>query len=88
MISAATTNVTSKRRGPSRHQRLARQRWGKKAVWLAGDGAWAVLAGCNDALSVFLCPDQDAAESALLFIERVGCGSRCVRDHLVVRLGR
>lgn len=48
---------------------------------------WLVIADCNQTTSVSDHDTSAAALDALAFIDRIGCGSRCTRDHSLVHLG-
>jgi len=67
----------------SKWQRQANRRWSKKAVWIHGDGPFAVLAWCGE-LSVTLWQTNEEAEQAKARIDGTGCGGRCVRHHEIV----
>ncbi|MGO1318496.1 MAG: hypothetical protein ACTMIR_15915 [Cellulomonadaceae bacterium] len=56
-----------------------------RAVWVTGNGPFAVVAWCGD-LTVSLHPDVDTARSSKEFIDGHGCGGRCRRDHEIVLL--
>lgn len=68
------------------YRAVARCVW-PRAYWIDGEGAWASLAHCN-VLTVELHRTRAKAEQARRFIDDVGCGGRCCRDHEVVRLYR
>jgi hypothetical protein len=56
-----------------------------RAVWIAGNGAFAVVAYCR-AITITLHQDLDAARDALQTIDATGCGGRCSRHHKLVQL--
>lgn len=55
------------------------------AVWVVGEGPYALLAHCRGT-TVSLWTEQEDALSSKEFIDRLGCGGRCHRDHEIVRL--
>lgn len=63
---------------------LAACAW-KNAVWVGGEGPWALLAHCGD-LSVMLYPTEEAAQTAKVQIDNFGCGHACHGAHEIVRL--
>jgi hypothetical protein len=50
--------------------------WGRRAIWVEGDGPYATLAWCVD-LSVRLHKTLAEAESSLRYINNKGCGHAC-----------
>lgn len=62
----------------------ARRIW-KRAVWVRGQGPFAVVAYCNQT-SVSLHAELADAQASRAFIDRTGCGHRCYRDHRIVDL--
>jgi hypothetical protein len=56
----------------------ARRRWAKKAAWIDGDGAFALLAPCR-VLTVTLWTTRDEAEREKTLIDSGGCGGQCNR---------
>lgn len=60
----------------------ARKRW-KRAVWIQGQGRWAVVAYCNHT-SVSLHIDRIDAVHSMAFIDRLGCGHQCQRVHALI----
>ena len=64
----------------------AKRRWGGKAVWIDGDGQFAVLAWCR-VLTVSLWPTMVQAEKSKQFIDELACGGYCTRNHEIVDLG-
>lgn len=65
----------------------AKRRWGKKAVWITGDGQYALLAHCNNQLTITLWLTRDEAEEQKRFIDTMACGGNCTRDHEIIDLG-
>jgi hypothetical protein len=65
-------------------QKIARARW-KKADWIEGDGEWATVAACRN-LTITLHKTSAEAEKAKTFIDKIGCGGFCRRNHSVVHL--
>lgn len=63
----------------------ARKRWGKKAEWIQGDGQFALLAWCR-VLTVTLWPTIAEAEENKKFIDEMGCGGGCTRNHEIIDL--
>ena len=64
----------------------AKQRW-PDAVWIVGNGPFALLAHCRD-LSVSLWESRQDAEKSKLQIDQTGCGGRCQKDHEIKDLGK
>lgn len=56
-----------------------------RAVWIAGNGPYAVVAYCG-VTTITLHADPDAAQEALATIDATGCGGRCSRHHKLIRL--
>jgi len=56
------------------------------AVWVSGSGPWASVARCNGSTSVALYATSAEATRARAFIDRMGCGGGCTRDHEVKRV--
>lgn len=56
-----------------------------RAAWIAGNGAFAVVASCR-ATTVTLHHTLDAAHLALQTIDATGCGGACTRQHRLIRL--
>jgi hypothetical protein len=50
-----------------------------------GDGRWATVAWCGG-LTVFLHRASEEAEKSFRWIDRLGCGHACWRDHELVDL--
>lgn len=68
------------------YKTLAKRRWGKKAVWVTGNGPYALLAPCG-VLTVTLWSTLEGAEEAKQQIDLTGCGGRCLRfGHRIVNL--
>jgi hypothetical protein len=63
---------------------LARCAW-KQAEWIKGDGSYAVLAHCR-VLTVQLYVTAEEAEAAKAFIDRLGCGGFCAKQHELIKL--
>jgi hypothetical protein len=57
----------------------------KRAVWVHGEGQYALVARCQ-VLTVTLYPTPEAAGCALEFIDGIGCGHACTRRHEIVQL--
>jgi hypothetical protein len=55
-----------------------------RATWISGDGPYAVLAHCNDLLTVNLHADQPTAEESIGALDQFGCGYACGRRHEIV----
>jgi hypothetical protein len=55
------------------------------AVWIKGEGSYAVLAHCKR-LTVTLHDGADGALAAKRRIDDFGCGGRCVNEHEVIYL--
>jgi hypothetical protein len=68
----------------SQWQRSANSKWGTTAVWIHGDGRFAVLQPCSDQLTVSLCGSLvDAAR-----LKKDKCCSRCSKSrHMITDLG-
>ena len=69
----------------SKWQAKAIKKWGRKAVWINGNGQYALLAWCN-VLTVTLWPTMAEAENRKAFIDRTACGSHCTCNHEIVDL--
>ncbi len=54
----------------------ATEKWGKRARWLSGEGAFAVIAPCGE-FSFSLWPTKEVAESAKAHLNQTGCGGGC-----------
>lgn len=64
----------------------ADSRW-RKALWISGDGQYALLAACNDEDSVTLWGNIEEAEKQKAFIDETGCGGRCTpKRHSIIDL--
>jgi hypothetical protein len=68
------------------YRRLAQSRWGDKAIWIDGDGRYALLAYCR-VLSISLWKTLEAAQNGKQEIDRLGCVDRCENRHEIVDLG-
>ena len=65
-------------------QAVAQREWGKTAVWIQGDGQYAVLHPCSDELTVTLCATPAEAKKMKSF----KCGGSCLRSrHTIMDLG-
>ena len=63
----------------------AKRRWGKESVWISGDGAFALLAWCRE-LTVTLWESEEEAKKNKGFIDDMGCGGYCIRNHEIIKL--
>ena len=61
----------------------ARRRWGRKAVWIQGDGQYALLAWCRE-LTVTLGATRAEAEKQKAEIDRTVCGGLCTLNHKII----
>src|SRR5260370_27493600 len=93
-VTTCTTRPGAKcRRCRQRHcswRRVAQCRW-PRACWIAGEPpitgpCFALLAHCN-VLTVTLLANRAEAEESKTGIDRLACGSRCRRNHQIIRLG-
>lgn len=66
--------------------RRAKKLW-RRAVWIIGDGPFALLAHCRD-LSISLHETLENAQSDLKAIDEGQCGGRCYGDHEIVDMRR
>src|SRR4051812_14063855 len=66
------------------YRTLARCLW-PRAVWIRGDGPYALLARCR-AFTITLHKTPAGAIAAKQRIDADGCGSRCVGEHEVIRM--
>ena len=68
----------------SQWQTSAEAKWGTTAVWINGDGRFAVLQPCSEQLTVTLCGSLvDAAR-----VKKEACCSRCSKSrHMITDLG-
>lgn len=66
-------------------QKEAKRRWGKKAVWIQGDGQFALLAWCRQ-LTVTLWATTAKAEENKKFIDELACGGGCTGNHEIIDL--
>jgi len=68
----------------SQWQTSAKSKWGTRAVWIHGDGRFAVLQPCSEQLTVTLCGSLvDAGR-----IKKETCCSRCFKSrHTITDLG-
>ena len=57
-----------------------------QAMWIAGEGPWAVVASCWNGTTVTLWDELKDAVKARGFIDQFGCGGRCYKNHFVARL--
>lgn len=67
----------------SQWQTRAGSKWGTTAVWIHGDGQFAVLQPCSEQLTVTLCGSMvDAAR-----VKKETCCSRCSKSrHMITDL--
>ena len=70
--------------GVAREGARAESKWGTTAVWIHGDGRFAVLQPCSEQLTVTLCGSLiDAAR-----LKKGTCCSRCAKSrHMIADLG-
>jgi len=67
----------------SQWQTSAERKWGRTAVWIHGDGQFAVLHPCRDQLTVTLCATM--VDAALM--KKTVCCGRCTRSlHMITDL--
>ena len=66
------------------YRTLAKCIW-PRAVWVVGEGPFALLAWCRD-LTVTLHWDYDGAVEAKRLIDSDACGGRCTNRHEIVKL--
>ena len=64
----------------------AKRRWGKKAVWIDGDGQFALLAWCK-VLTVTLWSTRAKTEEQKKVIDELACGGGCTGNHEIIDLG-
>lgn len=62
----------------------ARRVW-PRAIWVHGQGPYAVVAYCKQT-TVTLHASLEDAQASRGFIDRTGCGHRCHRAHRVIDL--
>jgi hypothetical protein len=67
-----------------RYETVAECLW--PGAWITGEGPYAVLAHCDELLTVSLHPDQEAAEESIDALDNFGCGRACGRRHEIVVL--
>ena len=68
----------------SQWQLSADSKWGTTAVWIHGDGQFAVLQPCSEQLTVTLCGSLVDATR----FKKEACGGRCSKSrHLITDLG-
>jgi len=81
---------TYRRHGCERRHRgyrtLARCMW-RRAAWVSGEGAFALVARCG-VITVSLWPTLAAAEESKRLIDATACGGRCTRQHEIIKLER
>jgi len=58
----------------------------RNAVWIAGEGPYALLARCNKALTVTLWKTREEALKAKNAIDEGGCGGGCNKNHEIIEL--
>jgi hypothetical protein len=61
---------------------VARRRW-PDAAWIIGSGRFASVAFCRE-VTVMLFQTMAEAQTAKRLIDRIACGGRCVRNHVVL----
>lgn len=66
------------------YRTMAKCMW-KRAVWVTGEGPFAVLAHCR-VLSVTLHKTPEAAEAAKKTIDSTACGGACNGRHEIVEV--
>jgi hypothetical protein len=59
-----------------------------KAVWIQGSGEYASISDCPRGPTIILHRTREQAERAKAFIDRLGCGGRCLGEpsHSIVHL--
>jgi hypothetical protein len=67
------------------YQRKANRRW-PKAEWITGDGRYASVARCQDALTIELHQTRQDALLAKARIDSTGCCGGCNNLHSVIDL--
>lgn len=72
-------------RRPRTYLAEAKLRW-PRAEWVIGSGRFASLAHCRD-LTIILYDTEETALKGKNWIDRCGCGGRCVGDHEIIDLG-
>jgi hypothetical protein len=84
-LSVDQPGVAQKAEGAgSQWQRRAKSKWGTTAVWIHGDGRFAVLQPCSEQLTVTLCGSLGDAARA----KKETCCSRCSKSrHMITDLG-
>ena len=55
----------------------AHAKWGKDALWIHGEGPFALLAPCGQGLTISLWPSLTDALIARTDIDIAGCGGAC-----------
>jgi hypothetical protein len=67
----------------SQWQTSAQSKWGTTAVWIHGDGRFAVLQPCSDQLTVTLCGSLVDATT----VKKGTCCGRCSKSrHMITNL--
>ena len=61
--------------------------WWHRAVWIWGNGPYAMIAWCG-ATTITLCPTFQVAECYLSHVDDAGCGSSCHDAHEIIRIVR
>lgn len=69
------------------YRTLASCMW-PRALWVHGEGPWASVAHCGRGTTVQLCSTVDDAQTAKSFIDNMGCGGRCGRNHEVIYIDK
>lgn len=67
-------------RASSQWQASAESKWGTTAVWIHGDGQFAVLQPCSDQLTVTLCGSLVDA----IRVKKETCCGRCFKSRHVI----
>jgi hypothetical protein len=93
MTTTMTTTTSCCRRCGKRHRSwrtVALCRW-RGAEWIVGDPpfagpCFASVSHCPRGVTVILYPTKAEAEAAKRLIDRLACGGRCMRMHVVTQL--
>ena len=64
----------------------AERRWRKADI--GGEGEYALVAWCPRLVTVSLHETLEKAEADKRFIDTVGCGGQCGKDHEIVKKGQ
>lgn len=68
-----------------KYNKLAAKKY-RKAVWVIGNGKYALLAHCNNNLSVSLHSRISDAYKSKNQIDKSGCGGMCINNHEIINL--